>query len=427
MLNLSKSGQNVYILYGAKNYGNGETVVANIYDGSNSLVSGSPFTLSEIGSTGLYGNSFSPSATGEYKIKVTEGSNDRAHASIKVTDYDIESVGGDVTTIKDVVEHATYGNEALKDKLVGIEGSGFATGTDSLKAIKDYLVNTIQSAISGIQNNTRTSIAIPTQMLKPTSGSSVFKCYVDVYDTSGNMEDPDDQDAGAEVAMISVTVVDESANDRSANLGGLSASTQDSKDWLTRDAEGKFSFTYSVSNTHDLEQLIFTFDYEESSAARSTRRTSVVTDVLDISDQVDNIYDEVTSVTYGLSALKTLIDTVDTVVDGIQTDLDNGTDGLGAIKTAVDANQTDLTNIESKIDTVDTVVDSNYSLLTDGTYGLSALQTLLSTINTNTDTIETDLTAIKGSGFATGTDSLKAIRDAIDAIDVDVNPGGYIQ
>ena len=29
--------------------------------------------------------------------------------------------------------------------------------------------------------------------------------------------------------------------------------------------------------------------------------------------------------------------TVDTVVDGIQTDLDNGTDGLGAIKTAVDA------------------------------------------------------------------------------------------
>jgi len=32
-----------------------------------------------------------------------------------------------------------------------------------------------------------------------------------------------------------------------------------------------------------------------------------------------------------------LITTVDTVVDGIQTDLSNGTDGLGALKAAIDA------------------------------------------------------------------------------------------
>lgn len=35
--------------------------------------------------------------------------------------------------------------------------------------------------------------------------------------------------------------------------------------------------------------------------------------------------------------LAALITTVDTVVDGIQTDLDNGTDGLGALKTLIDA------------------------------------------------------------------------------------------
>jgi len=41
----------------------------------------------------------------------------------------------------------------------------------------------------------------------------------------------------------------------------------------------------------------------------------------------------------GTTALGTAANlaTVDTVVDGIQTDLDNATDGLGAIKTAVDA------------------------------------------------------------------------------------------
>jgi hypothetical protein len=38
-----------------------------------------------------------------------------------------------------------------------------------------------------------------------------------------------------------------------------------------------------------------------------------------------------------LTTIEGKVDTVDTVVDGIQTDLSNGTDGLGAIKTAVDA------------------------------------------------------------------------------------------
>mgnify|MGYP005818071863 FL=1 len=56
---------------------------------------------------------------------------------------------------------------------------------------------------------------------------------------------------------------------------------------------------------------------------------------------------------------------IDTVVDGIQTDLSNGTDGLGALKTLVDAVNTDLSNgtdglgaLKTLIDTLDTVVDA---------------------------------------------------------------------
>lgn len=41
-------------------------------------------------------------------------------------------------------------------------------------------------------------------------------------------------------------------------------------------------------------------------------------------------------------ASQTSVDTVDTVVDGIQTDLDNATDGLGALKTLIDAIQTEV-------------------------------------------------------------------------------------
>ena len=66
---------------------------------------------------------------------------------------------------------------------------------------------------------------------------------------------------------------------------------------------------------------------------------------------VDGIQTDLSNGTDGLGALKTLIDTVDVVVDGIQTDLDNGTDGLGALK--------------ALIDTLDTVADSNASALTD--------------------------------------------------------------
>lgn len=43
--------------------------------------------------------------------------------------------------------------------------------------------------------------------------------------------------------------------------------------------------------------------------------------------------------------------TVDTVVDGIQTDLDNGTDGLGAIKATADAIETDTQDLQTQIGT----------------------------------------------------------------------------
>jgi len=58
----------------------------------------------------------------------------------------------------------------------------------------------------------------------------------------------------------------------------------------------------------------------------------------------DDINADVDHASYGLAALKALIDTVDGVTDGIQSDLGNPTDGLGALK--------------ALIDTVDTVVDS---------------------------------------------------------------------
>ena len=73
--------------------------------------------------------------------------------------------------------------------------------------------------------------------------------------------------------------------------------------------------------------------------------------------------------------LDTQLSTIDTVVDGIQTDLDNGTDGLGAIKAAVDGVQTDLDNGTDGLGAIKTAVDTKSS------------QSSVDTIDANIDTM----------------------------------------
>lgn len=86
------------------------------------------------------------------------------------------------------------------------------------------------------------------------------------------------------------------------------------------------------------------------------------------------------AITAAHSTTDGLVSTVDTVVDGIQTDLSNGTDGLGALKTL--------------IDTIDTVVDAIKSV-TDNLPDSGALSSLataasLATVDGNVDSILED-------------------------------------
>ena len=94
----------------------------------------------------------------------------------------------------------------------------------------------------------------------------------------------------------------------------------------------------------------------------------------------------------GLTALATAANlaTVDTVVDGIQTDLSNATDGLGAIKTAVDSRMA-----EASINTTAGAVDN---------------VTLVATTTTNTDMRGTDNAATAAS-LATAQTDLDTITD----------------
>jgi hypothetical protein len=96
--------------------------------------------------------------------------------------------------------------------------------------------------------------------------------------------------------------------------------------------------------------------------------------------------------TYGSSALQVL-------VAALQTDLDNGIDGLGALKTLVDAVPT-VDEIQAGIEENGaSVIDTIRDYIENVTYGLSALKTLIDAVNTD---------------LSNGTDGLGALKALID-------------
>lgn len=116
--------------------------------------------------------------------------------------------------------------------------------------------------------------------------------------------------------------------------------------------------------------------------ANGTDGLGALKSLIDTLDTVaDGIQTDLSNGTDGLGALKTLIDTLDTVADGIQTDLSNGTDGLGALKTLIDAVNTDLANGTDGLGALKTLIDTVNSDLANGTDGLGALKTLIDALN----------------------------------------------
>lgn len=101
-------------------------------------------------------------------------------------------------------------------------------------------------------------------------------------------------------------------------------------------------------------QVYTTFPQTGDSYARlgAPAGASVSADIAVVDENVDSVLvdtAEIGAAGVGLTALASAsnLATVDTVVDGIQTDLSNGTDGLGAIKTAVDALPTATENADA--------------------------------------------------------------------------------
>ena len=99
--------------------------------------------------------------------------------------------------------------------------------------------------------------------------------------------------------------------------------------------------------------------------------------------------------TYGLAALKTLI-------DAIGGDLDNSSYGLAALETIIDAIETKLDDGTTGLAALKALIDILEGKLDNGTYGLAALKVLI------------DAVAAKLDDGASGLDALKALIDAVE-------------
>lgn len=260
-------------------------------------------------------------------------------------------------------------------------------GTYGLAAIKT-LIDSLQSTVNGIQNNTNFSAGVLPQSIKPGAGSNLYRIPINVYDNAGNMEDPDS-------LVVAVSITNEAGVDRTSYLSGYVSGPVNA----TRDAVGQYRIDYSIPSSAPNETLVFKFEYAENSLNKVHTRSSevvleaqssgfalettaqlILTDTSDMKPRVSDIQTKINDATYGLAALKILIDVIDTNVDDIEALLNNGTFGLAALNTAI---------------------------------GTRASQTSVNAIQADVDALQVDTADIKGVGFATGTDSLKQLSDRL--------------
>lgn len=124
--------------------------------------------------------------------------------------------------------------------------------------------------------------------------------------------------------------------------------------------------------------------------------------------------------------LDTQLSTIDTVVDGIQTDLDNGTDGLGAIKTdtaaiLVDTNELQTDDVPGLIAALNDLDAAAVNAEVDTALADIGLDHLVSASVAGTDVADDSIVAKLVSKSATAdwddfvntTDSLQAIKDVL--------------
>lgn len=332
----------------------------------------SPAQISTAGGNGwfdVYIDSASKSAPATAGKLITEFDTDDLQSQVDGVETKVDVIDGNVDSIKTTVEDT---NNQVND------------GSHGLPNLKT-LIDQIQNAVTDISNVTRFNSPVPKPLIRLDAGTKRYKIPFNMYDTNGNMEDPDSN-------QIQVELTDESGNSLDSYL--VSFTTQPY--YLTRNATGDYEFEMDIPDTANLEPMLIKYSLVENAVplvrttvteiapesaaglALETTSQSILTDTADMQPRVADIQAKINDGTFGLSALKDLIDIIDAVVDSNNALLTDGTNGLAAIKAELvgKASQASIDSLQLDVD------------------GLST---------------QASVDDIQGVGFATGTDSLVQI------------------
>jgi hypothetical protein len=133
------------------------------------------------------------------------------------------------------------------------------TTANSIDSKVDVAVSTraSQASVDNIQNNTDFVGIVPTTLILPVSGSSVYPFYTRLFDSSGSPVDPDSN-------QMNVEILD--------SVGGTVVSLTS----MTRTGVGQYEYEYTV-NSSDTERALYVFfTYLKSSVSFNQVRSTQV-------------------------------------------------------------------------------------------------------------------------------------------------------
>ncbi len=288
-----KDGVAIIVVYQAVNTATGKTITMDIYDEGYLLDAvKSVAAMTEVVGTGRYYATFTPDAEGEWiaVMKNTTDSNGEIVQAFAVAGHDLDSVGDTVAAIDTLIKAAGAGDLAAMKTILDTESGVKA----AVVALNDFdpatdPVATV-TALTGHTAQTGDSYPIVSHV---TYGLDAIKTLIDSITTGG----PTQAQMDTAHALLA-TVAKQDVIDGYHDVPIEDAVT----DAQMRDVVGKKTDTVAG--------------------------TSIVSISKQVKAKTDNIP--------AAPATEGKQDTIDTVVDGIQTDLSNATDGLGAIKDGVD-------------------------------------------------------------------------------------------
>lgn len=384
-----------YVVYSARNFSIGLTdVTANVFKDNGTVAVATGLALSEINSTdapGRYLLTLTPTqinafgGVGTYIIRINSASKDaEATTKLIITVNDNDDLSAQISTLSGDVAVIDGKVDALQTDLTSVKGTVESTNTEvldptsGLAALK-ALIDTANAGITSIQQTTRTVVGFPVELITPATGSKIYKVLINIYNTQGSLEDPDTN-------AVQVSLRNSAGLDR-ANLftGGTTSPKA-----ATRLGQGRYEIELTIPAGTAKEQINMLVNYTENAVPLEAVRTS-------------NIVDEVQAT--GLAQQTTVQAILDDTsvmqpqVADIQSKINDATFGLAALKAALDA--------------IDTLVTSNNNVLLSGTIGNQAIIDAIATkaSQVSLDNLIADVGLVKGTGFDTATDSLKAMSD----------------